>query len=197
MPKKIGPFAHKIIVDNECNMSKSFQINAGDTALLVIDVQQALFTRPNPIYNASQLIITINSLVNRSHLRGIPVVYVQHSNKTLLKKGTPGWQIHPDLNPLKTDLLIHKTQGNAFLDTSLQYELESHEVKNLLITGLVTHQCIRATCLGGLELGYRVFLVEGGHSNFRQDAANVIEMWQLELEKAGVLIASPDSIAFC
>lgn len=177
-------------------MSKSFQINAGDTALLVIDVQQALFTRPTPIYNGSQLILTINSLVNRSHLRGIPVVYIQHSNQTLLKDGTPGWQFHPDLNPLETDLLIHKTQGNAFIDTTLQRELKSYEVKNLLITGLVTHQCIRATCLGGLELGYRVFLIEGGHSNFHKDAVKVIEKWQSKLENAGVLLASPNGLAF-
>ena len=177
-------------------MSKSIQISASETALLVIDVQQALFTQPNPIYNASQLILTINSLVNRSHLRGIPVVYIQHSNKTLLKEGTPGWQSHPDLNPLETDLLIHKAQGNAFIDTLLQNQLESRYVKNLLITGLVTHQCIQATCLGGLELGYRVFLVEGGHSNFRKDAAKVIETVQLDLEKAGVLLVSPNGIAF-
>jgi hypothetical protein len=50
--------------------------------------------------------------------------------------------------------------------------------------------------LGGLELGYRVFLIEGGHSNFHKDAAKVIEKWQLELEKAGVLLASPNGIAF-
>ena len=177
-------------------MSKSIQISSSETSLLVIDVQQALFTQPNPIYNASKLILTINSLVNRSHLRGIPVVYVQHSNQSMLKEGTPGWQIHPDINPLETDLLIHKTQGNAFIDTPLQNELESQDVKNLLITGLVTHQCIRSTCLGGLELGYRVFLVEGGHSNFRKDAAKVIEKLQLELEEAGVLLVSPNGIAF-
>ncbi len=177
-------------------MPQSTQFHPGKTALLVIDVQRALFTRPNPIYKANQLIETINILVDRSHLFGVKVIYVQHANQSFLKEGTEGWQFHPGISPGEVDSLIQKKQGNAFTDTLLQSELEVRGIQNLLITGLVTQGCIRATCLGGLELGYRVFLVEDGHSNYNQEAAAVIEKWQKELELAGVEIISTDRIEF-
>ncbi len=177
-------------------MPQSTQFHPGKTALLVIDVQRALFTRPNPIYKANQLIETINILVDRSHLFGVKVIYVQHANQSFLKEGTEGWQFHPGLSRGEGDSLIQKKQGNAFLDTPLQSELEVQGIQNLLIAGLVTQGCIRATCLGGLELGYRVSLVEDGHSNYNQEAAAVIEKWQKELELAGVEIISADRIEF-
>ncbi len=177
-------------------MPQSTQFPPGKTALLVIDVQRALFTRPNPIYKANQLIEAINLIVDRSHLFGVKVIYVQHANQSFLKEGTEGWQFHPGLTRGEGDSQIQKKQGNAFLDTPLQSELEVRGIQNLLITGLVTQGCIKATCLGGLELGYRVFLVEDGHSNYNQEAAAVIEKCQKELELAGVEIVSVDRIVF-
>lgn len=177
-------------------MPQSTQFPPGKTALLVIDVQRALFTRPNPIYKANQLIEAINLIVDRSHLFGVKVIYVQHANQSFLKEGTEGWQFHPGLTHGEGDSQIQKKQGNAFLDTPLQSKLEVRGIQNLLITGLVTQGCIKATCLGGLERGYRVFLVEDGHSNYNQEAAAVIEKCQNELELAGVEIVSADRIVF-
>ncbi len=162
----------------------------------MIDVQRALFTRPNPIYKANQLIEAINLIVDRSHLFGVKVIYIQHANQSFLKEGTEGWQFHPGLTRGERDSQIQKKQGNAFLDTPLQSELEARGIQNLLITGLVTQGCVKATCLGGLELGYRVFLIEDGHSNYHQEAAAVIEKCQNELELAGVEIVSADRIVF-
>ncbi len=177
-------------------MAQSTQFLSGKTALLVIDVQRALFTRPNPIYKSYKFIETINAIVDRSHLYGVMVVYVQHTNQSLFKEGTEGWQFHPDISPLETDLLIQKKKGNAFLDTPLHSELQSRGIQYLLITGLVTEGCVQATCLGGMELGYGVILVEDGHSNFNKDAANVIIESQIELEQAGVEIIPTKNIGF-
>jgi nicotinamidase-related amidase len=177
-------------------MNEFLHLDASKTALLVVDVQRALFTRPNPVYQASQLIQTIKSLIERARLFGVKVIYIQHTNQSILVEGTEGWQFHPDLTPKPIDAVVHKTQGNAFVDTTLQSELEPDEIQNLLVTGLVTHQCIRATCLGGLELGYRVFLIEGGHSNFHKDAEKVIDQHQNELAEAGVKLISSETITF-
>jgi nicotinamidase-related amidase len=171
-------------------------LRASKTALLVIDVQRALFTRPTPVFQAKGLIHTINRLVERARLYGVKIIFVQHSNASLLQEGTEGWQIHPDLHRVKTDAVVHKTHGNAFIDTTLQSELEPGGIGNLIITGMVTHQCIRATSVGGLELGYKIFLVEGGHSNYRKDADKVIEQIQNELQDAGVQLVSPEELDF-
>lgn len=60
------------------------------SALLIIDMQQALFGRPTPVYHGDELLANINSLVERAHSAGAPVVYIQHSNEGPLKTGTPG-----------------------------------------------------------------------------------------------------------
>lgn len=171
-------------------------LNPAETALLVIDVQRALFTRPNPVYGASKLIETISALVSRAQLYGVLVVYVQHANDSLLKQGTDGWQLHPALSPAAQDLSLHKSHGNSFIDTRLQSELEARNIQNLIITGLVTQGCIRATCLGALDLKYRVFLVKGGHSNYNKDAEDVINKREIELQEAGVYLTSPGRIDF-
>jgi len=177
-------------------MPQTTQFQSGKTALLVIDVQRALFTRPDPIYNSYKFIETINAIVDRSHLYGVKVVYVQHANQSFLKEGTEGWQFHPDISPQETDLLIQKKKGNAFLNTPLHSELESRGIQNLLITGLVTEGCVQATCLGGMELGYGVVLVGDGHSNCSKDAADVIQKIHIKLEQAGVEIISTRDIGF-
>ncbi|RLD99846.1 MAG: cysteine hydrolase [Bacteroidetes bacterium] len=177
-------------------MAKFTTLSPGKTALLVIDVQQALFTRHDPVFNGWKVIETINALVARAHLFGVRVVYIQHENDSILKKDSDGWQLHPDLKPKATDLRIHKKKGNAFLGTTLQSDLEARGIKHLLITGLVTQGCVRATSLGGLEIDYNVFLVQGAHSNYNKDAESVIEKQEAELQEASVHLVTHEQIDF-
>ncbi|MFV1948972.1 MAG: cysteine hydrolase family protein [Anaerolineales bacterium] len=177
-------------------MNQLIILDPGQTALLVIDVQRALFTRPTPVHEPYKLIEKINALVARAHLYGVQVIYTQHVNQSFLKKGTSGWDFHPNLSHLDSDLTIQKTQGNALLETALQSILEARNIKNLIITGLVTQGCIRATSLGGLEMDFRVVLVKGGHSNYNKDAPQIIEQREKELEESGVVVISPERIDF-
>ena len=177
-------------------MPKFTVLKSSQTALLVIDVQKALFTRPEPVYQASQMMEIVNSLISRAQLFGVRLVYIQHSNKSILKKGSDGWQLHPGLRPTARDLMIEKEEGNAFDNTALQGDFEARDIKNLLITGLVTNQCVRATSLGGLRLGYDVYLVQGGHSNFDKDPVRIIETTEAKLAEAGVKIVTPGEIDF-
>lgn len=177
-------------------MENTISLPGSETALLVVDVQRALFTRPNPIYEAYKVLAVIKALISRSQLYGVQVIYIQHANDSILKKGTDGWKLHPELSPGDQDVLIQKSHGDAFLETDLQSKLEARGIKNLIITGLVTQGCIRATSLGGLEHKYRVVLVKGGHSNYNKDAEKVIEQREQELVDAGVFLASPEKIDF-
>lgn len=176
-------------------MAKFIVLQAKKTALLVIDVQRALFTRPTPVYEDSHMLENINILVDLAHLYNLAVIYVQHSNQSILKEGTDGWKLHPALKPIPGDLSVQKKHGNAFQNTTLQSIMESRGLENLIITGMVTQGCIRATSLGGLELGYKVFLVKGGHSNYNKDAPLIIETHEDDLEKAGVILVNVDELA--
>ena len=177
-------------------MSNIKILDSSKTAILVIDVQRALFTRPEPVYNASGLVETINSLVSRAQLFGVRIVYVQHANQSILKKGSDGWKLHPGLKPTARDLIIDKEVGNTFTNHMLLGDFEARGIQNVLITGLVTNQCVQATSLGGLKLGLKVFLIQGAHSNFDRDPVRIIETTELKLAEAGVNLVTVEEIGF-
>jgi len=164
-------------------------------ALLVIDVQQEMFEKSNPVYKAEELIQNITSLVQAAHEAGAPVIYIQHAGEGNLVFGTPGWQFHPALQTMQPDFTVHKRHGNAFEDTELEAILHSQQVHTLVVTGMVTHGCVRATTLGGLKAGYRVLLVKDAHSSFSPKAAQLIEEWNGKLGEQGAELKNSAEIA--
>jgi nicotinamidase-related amidase len=94
------------------------------------------------------------------------------------------------------DLVVHKQHGNAFEDTPLHGELAGRGVGRVIVTGLVTHGCVKAPCLGALELGYAVVLAADGHSSYSKDAARLIEEWNRRLGEAGTVVAPAAQVAF-
>jgi nicotinamidase-related amidase len=167
-----------------------------DAALLVIDVQQALFEKSNPVYRAAELLQNINCLIQRARGAGAPIVFIQHANETFLAKDSAGWHLHPDLKPDARDLILHKRHGNAFQDTVLKHEIDSLAIRTLIVTGLVTEGCVRATCLGGHQLGYQVILVQDGHSSFHKQAAARIDEWNQKLAGQGLDVIPTQDIEF-
>lgn len=159
----------------------TISLDPSNTALLVIDVQIGLFSKATPIYRAEALLRNINTLSGQFSQVGKPVFFIQHSNQKLLLKGSENWQLHPDLNITRRDILIHKTHGNAFEDTNLKDELDLRGITCLLVTGLVTNGCVRATCIGAHDLGLRVVLVSDGHSTYTKNAASLIKEWNHKL----------------
>jgi len=123
------------------------------------------------------LLENINLLISKARQLDVPVFFVQHSSDTYLKYGSDGWQLHPQIQPIVEEPIIHKRYGNSFEDTNLQDELSKKNVSAVVVTGLVIHGCVKATCLGALEKGYMVVLVSDAHSNFSKDAPKMIEKW--------------------
>lgn len=79
------------------------------SALLVIDVQNGLFSKPTPIYKEQELLENINSLRDEFDQQGGAVFFIQHSNQNLLVKDSDNWQFHPQLRTGEYDLIIDKT----------------------------------------------------------------------------------------
>ena len=165
-------------------------------AMIVIDVQKGLFERSIPIYKAESVLENINILIKGARDVGVPVIFIQHSNKTTLVKGSDAWQLHPAIQPLDNEEIVHKLHGNAFKDTILHDWLEHRNVNVLIITGLVTHGCVKATSLGAIEKGYKVVLVCDGHSNYSKDAFKMIEKWNQAIKKEGAELIGTQDVDF-
>lgn len=166
-------------------------------ALLVIDVQNGLFNvAHHNVVHESKMISNINSLVKKAHKAQAPVYFIQHHNDSFLKRPTKGWQLHPDLKVGASDMHLHKHHSSSFQETELDDELKKKGIDHIVVTGLVTHGCVRAACLDGLKLGYEVHLAADGHSNFSRNAINVIKAWNNRLEMRGIQVAPTASIEF-
>jgi nicotinamidase-related amidase len=173
--------------------------NPGDplrSALLIIDVQREMFEKSTPVFQADQMLANILTLVDRAHQAQAPVIYIQHNAKNSLVKGTAGWQLHPALNPQPKDGQVLKEHGNAFEKTSLSELLAAANVGRVVAAGMVTHGCVKSTCLGALELGYQVTLAGDAHSSYNADAAAMIAKWNRQLAEQGIEVKDSSEINF-
>ena len=170
--------------------------NTAKTALLVIDLQQGLFDKSQPVYKADQLLENVLLLVEQAHAARAPVFYIQHCDKRDLAEGSVGWQLHPRLQPVSQDFHLLKEKSNSFEGTNLDMVLKSKGITDVVITGLVTHGCVKNGCLGAKEHGYGVTLVQDGHSSFSNKAAEMIDEWNEKLAKEGVEVKAAAEIVF-
>jgi len=146
------------------------------TALLVIDMQVGLVAGA---YRAGDVLGTIATLVAKARSSGTPVIYLQHESDEfdLLKRGTPTWQVHPDIAPAEGESVISKRASDSFYQTPLRTELDAKGVRHIVVTGMMTEACVDTTSRAAISLGYDVTLVEDAHTtwNGRLPAAQIIE----------------------
>jgi nicotinamidase-related amidase len=135
-------------------------------ALIVIDVQESF--RQRPYFRAEELpgfLHNVQSLIDASQARGIPVVQVFHRERTD-DPGDPfaassGYvRAMPELK-LHTDAVFHKHVhsamfGTAADGTTLESWLRERGIGELLITGIRTEQCCETTSRHASDLGFGV-----------------------------------------
>lgn len=170
------------------------------TALLVVDMQQAMFF-PDPVHAADQVLQRIVRLIERARNGGVPVVYVQHNEGSgqPLEPGTPGWEIHPAISPLEGDLIIQKRTPDAFHETDLQAALSRWGISDLVVVGFQTEYCIDTTCRRAFSLGYQVRLAQDAHSTWSNQllaAEQIIRHHNAVLGDWFVKLAEAEVIAF-
>jgi len=166
------------------------------TALLVIDVQKGLFEKGTPVYNADQLVDNIRGLVDKAHAAGAAVFFIQHCTEGDLARNSHGWELHARLQPTQKDHYLFKEKSDSFEETDLDEKLKALGIENVVVTGLVTHGCVKNGCLGAKEHGYHVTLVGDGHSSFSAKASKLIEEWNEKLSAEGVLVKPATEISF-
>ncbi|WP_091183567.1 cysteine hydrolase family protein [Paenibacillus catalpae] len=169
-----------------------------DTALMVIDVQKAMFEEAEPLHAADQLLDRINVLLAKARESQINVIYVQHNEAegTPLQTNTPGWEIHSAVTPpAAQDLIIQKREPDSFYETNLQQELAAKGIKKLVLSGLQTDYCINATCRRAVELGYDVTVVKDAHSTFGQGPLTAEQIIEQHNDAFGIFAKVKDTSA--
>jgi len=134
------------------------------TALLIIDVQQALCAGPYAAFDIDRVIPRINAIGAKARSAGASVIFIQHEDDGPLQFGADGWQLAIGLEATGADLRVRKTTPDSFHRTELQALLQSRGVTHLVVCGLQSDFCVDTTVRRALALGYEVSLVADGHT---------------------------------
>ncbi len=139
---------------------------SSQTALVIIDVQEAFFSGPDAAYQATAVMERINRLRAQAQVAAVPVIYVQHDGDadSAVAPGSAGWQIHATVAPTEKDIVIRKRASDAFFETTLEHELQARGVGHVVLVGYKTQMCVDTTSRRATSLGYDVTLVSDAHT---------------------------------
>ena len=123
------------------------------TALLLIDIQNFYFPGGRlPLVNPEEASLKAGKLLNRFREKDLMVIHVRH-------KTQPGGEIHKHVKPLETEKVISKNHANGFKDTDLLAYLREHEIKRLVICGMMTHMCVEAATRAAHDFDFECVVV--------------------------------------
>lgn len=146
-----------------------------NTALLIIDVQNIMFTYNNGVYLAEETLDNIYELLIKARESNIPVIFIKHSDNPD-DEGKDDWEIHTKIEPLSNEKVIIKHTWDSFYNTSLNQELKNQNINKLVIVGMQSEFCVDTTCRRAFSLGYESVLVSDGHSTFDSEILSGVQI---------------------
>ncbi len=157
-------------------------INVKKTALLVIDMQNALVkvgeapAVMTDLITAKNVIPNTASVIAAARAAGLPVIYSAHVKRadgsdhvetmadkphprSNLIEGTPSAAIVDELKPAEGDYYVSKRRSDAFFGSDLEMILRCLGTDTVLVTGVVTNGCIAATVEGANSRDFNVIVI--------------------------------------
>jgi nicotinamidase-related amidase len=154
------------------------QLDSKKTALVLIDLQNAIVGM-NPVpHTAAQVVENSRKLAEAFRAHGAPVVYVRvdlndfmtlpvdrphnRGDKPLHAAAS---EITPSAGFQPGDILITKRHWGAFAGTDLEQQLKSRGIDTVVLTGISTNAGVESTARQGTGLGFALVLVEDACSS--------------------------------
>lgn len=146
-------------------MQQQLQERGGKTALLVIDVQNAVVEDG---FDSQAVVERIGKVVDAARAAETPVIFVQHQDEWMTP-GTEGWHIRPEVAPVVGEPIVAKCYPDSFVETTLDETLSALGVGHLIVAGAQSDACIRATSHRALSEGYDVTLISDAHTTSERE----------------------------
>jgi maleamate amidohydrolase len=166
-------------------------------ALLVVDMTRAFADRRYPLScpDPGPCIDAVRRLLGAARRLGLPVVYSaglparNPAERGLWKSSgrppAPGLpdpnQIVPELEPLAGESVVRKRRPSAFFGTELASLLVHHGVDTVIVTGMVTSGCVRATVVDAFSHNLKVVVPEEAVAD-RIAASHAIALLDIQLK---------------
>lgn len=168
---------------------EDIRLKKNETAMLVIDIQNTYLQpaedpetrkRWEPFIKRmnTQVIPNTAGLVEKFRAQGIDVIFARiaclknDGRDRSLSQKKPGWnylllpkdseesQIVPELVPQGDEIVICKTTDSALTGSNLRLILHNMGIKNVVVTGIFTDQCISSSVRSLADESFNVVVVE-------------------------------------
>ncbi len=174
------------------------QERGGNLAVIFIDFANAYFETDSPLFGGegcrNALNNSIKLLTALRKLPQIPVVFTEVKYKrggedggTFYKKvpalasfeeGKESQKTNSELEVINTDIIVTKQFPSAFFKTDLENILKKKGVDTVLLTGVTTSGCVRATCIDSISSDFITLVVSDavGDRALSPHQANLFDM---------------------
>jgi maleamate amidohydrolase len=180
-------------------------------ALIIVDVVMAYFDIGSPLYAGVENVLDSNiRLLDAARQACIPVIftnvvyqpggadgglfYKKIPSLKVFDEGSPLGNFPPNLQPKDGEIVITKHFASGFFGTSLAKILAEMHIDTLLITGLSTSGCVRATALDALQNGFAPFVVREACGD-RHTSPHEASLFDLQAKYAEV-ISEAEAVGF-
>jgi len=161
----------------------SWRLTPGQTALVVIDMQNDFLSGDGwygqsgiDISHMQKSIEPVQALVAGAREQGVPIIWTQHGFRNMtdagvfatlrdfmkdggLRKNTWGYELIEELDVRPDDWRVEKIRLSSFFATNLDLILRGLDVDTLLICGVLTNQCVKATAADANFHDYKPIVV--------------------------------------
>ena len=131
----------------------------------------------------------------RSCLAGAEIGMTSQTGSKFLVRGSPGWEIIPELAPIEGEEVFDGPGYDKFMHTDLEHCLRCAGIKYLIVAGLTTEVCVSSTIRGATERGFECLLVTDGTAGSDEHlcSAHIKTM----LVEGGIFGTVSDAIGVC
>jgi nicotinamidase-related amidase len=116
-------------------------------------------------------------LIEAARAHDVPLIWTRHGSRDErdagtffhlrpflreggLRQGTWGYDIYDDLTAAEEDWVVEKIRLSAFFNTNLEVILSGLGTETILVTGVLTNQCIAATSKDASFRDFKPIVVE-------------------------------------
>ena len=175
----------------------------GDSpALVVVDMCRGFLDPASPLgFECAELIAANIKLVDQFRKNNLPVIFIttiyrSDSEASVFRSKIPALNILvpgsreisflDELSPEPGDLLIEKKGASAFFQTTLAENLHGMNVNSVIISGVTTSGCVRATALDSLQNNFLTIVAKDCVGD-RDMAAHKANLHDLNIKYADII----------
>lgn len=164
-------------------MTQALSLDPRKTALVMIDLQHGIVSRPVAPHAGTQVVASAKTLADALRAKGGTVVWVRVLLNDILAlpadapmrapdaPAAPAIasELVPEIGAQAGDVVVAKRQWGAFYGTDLEQQLRRRGIDTIVIGGIATNFGVESTARAAFDQGFKLVFVEDATSGLNED----------------------------